>query len=239
MGKVARAYQQSQAPSARMEEFLPLVRRIAGKMSSRLPPSVELGDLVQAGCLGLAQAWSRFSSEGGACFESFASSRIRGSMLDWLRSEDLLPKAVRKESKRLDAAIGKLRHQLGREPREEEIAQAAGLSLSDFHESMASMANSRILSLEDLGVDSPEDIGVADSSTDPYEQLLGSQTALALSRAIDALPEREKLVLGLHHEEDMTFKDIASVLGLSEARVCQLHGQCLARIRSFLAKASF
>jgi RNA polymerase sigma factor for flagellar operon FliA len=237
MGKASKAYQQSQTPSVRMEEFIPLVRRIAGKMSSRLPPSVEMGDLVQAGCLGLAQAWSRFSTEGGASFESFASSRIRGAMLDWLRSEDLLPKAVRKESKRIDAVVVKLRHQLGREPREDEIAEAVGLPLSDYQDAMASMGNSHILSLEDLGVESPEDIGAADSSTDPYEQLLGSQTALALVRAIESLPEREKLVLSLHHEEERTFKEIALILNLSEARICQLHGQCLSRIRSFLARS--
>lgn len=238
MGKASKAYQQSHTSSSRMEEFIPLVRRIAGKMSSRLPPSVELGDLIQAGCLGLAQAWSRFSTEGGACFESFASSRIRGAMLDWLRSEDLLPKSVRKELKRIDASMGKLRHQLGREPREEEIAEAVGLSLFDYQAAMASMANSHILSLEDLGVDTPENIGAADSSTDPYEQLLGSQTARALALSIDALPEREKIVLSLHHEEEMTFKEIGLILDLSEARICQLHGQCLGRIRSFLAKAS-
>ena len=237
MGKAAKAYQQSSAPLAGMEEFLPMVRRIAGKMSSRLPSSVEVGDLIQAGCLGLAQAWGRFSSEGGTSFETYASSRIRGAMLDWLRSEDLLPKAARRESKRIDAALGKLRHQLGREPRDEEIAEALGLPLADYQESIASLENSHLLSLEDLGVESPEDLAAADSSSDPYELLLGSQTARGLIRAIDALPERERMILSLHHEEEMTFKEIAQILELSEARICQLHGQCLSRIRSHMAKA--
>lgn len=236
VGKASKAYQQSLAPSTPMEAFLPLVRRIAGKMGSRLPASVQVGDLVQAGCLGLVQAWSRFSVDGGASFESYASSRIRGAMLDWLRSEDLLPKAVRKESKRIDATIVKLRNELGREPREEEIAEAAGLALSDYQDSMASMTNSHLLSLEDLGVESPEDIGRADSSSDPYEQLLGSQTATMLVDAIESLPERERMVLSLHHEEEMTFREIAEILNLSEARICQLHGQSLSRIRGFLSK---
>lgn len=236
MGKAAKAYQQSSTSSAKMEEFLPLVRRIAGKMSTKLPRSVEVGDLIQAGCVGLAQAWSRFSTDGGASFESYASSRIRGAMLDWLRAEDLLPKSARKESKRIDAAIAKLRNQLGREPREEEIAEELAISLEDFQSNLASFENSQILSLEDLGIENPDELGQADPSSDPYEALLGSQTAKLLNKAIDALPEREKLILSLHHEEDMTFKDIAKILDLSEARICQLHGQSLSRIRSFLAK---
>ena len=238
MGKASKAYLQSQAPSSGMEEFIPLVRRIAGKMASRLPSSVEVGDLIQAGCLGLAQAWGRFSVEGGSSFETYASSRIRGAMLDWLRSEDLLPKSARKESKKIDAAIVKLRNQLGREPREEEIANSLGVSLDDYQDSMASLENSHLLSLEDLGVESPEDLAAADSSHDPYELLLGSQTAKLLTYAIDNLPEREKLILSLHHEEEMTFKQIAEILDLSEARICQLHGQSLSRIRAHLSKAN-
>jgi RNA polymerase sigma factor for flagellar operon FliA len=236
MGKAAKAYQQSSHSSAKMEELLPLVRRIAGKMSTKLPRSVEVGDLIQAGCVGLAQAWSRFSLEGGASFESYASSRIRGAMLDWLRAEDLLPKSARKESKRIDAAIAKLRNQLGREPREEEIADELDISLEHFQSNIASFENSQILSLEDLGIENPDEIGQADPSSDPYESLLGSQTAKLLKKAIDTLPDREKMVLSLHHEEDMTFKDIAKILDLSEARICQLHGQSLSRIRSYLAQ---
>jgi RNA polymerase sigma factor for flagellar operon FliA len=236
MGKASKAYQQSQAPASGMEVYLPLVRRIAGKMSSRLPPSVEMGDLVQSGCVGLAQAWTRFSTEGGANFESYASSRIRGAMLDWLRNEDLLPKGARKETKRIDSAMAKLRNQLGREPREDEVADFLGLQLDDYQDTLATLDNSHLLSLEDLGVESPEDIATADSSSDPYELLLGSQTALRLTAAIAALPERERLVLSLHHEEEMTFKEIAQIIELSEARICQLHGQALSRIRSHLAK---
>ena len=238
MGKASKAYLQSQAPSSGMEEFLPLVRRIAGKMSSRLPSSVEVGDLIQAGCIGLAQAWGRFSLEGGSSFETYASSRIRGAMLDWLRDEDLLPKSARKESKRVDAAIFKLRNQFGREPREDEIAHALGLTLEDYQYSIASLENSHLLSLEDLGVENPEDLASSTSSHDPYEILLGSQTAQMLIDAIETLPEREKLVLSLHHEEEMTFKQIAEIMDLSEARICQLHGQLLSRIRSRLAKMS-
>lgn len=238
MGKAFNAYKRNQAPAEGMAAHLPFVRRIAGKMASRLPSSVDVNDLIQAGCEGLAQAWERFSPDAGSPFEAFASSRVRGAMLDWLRSEDLLPKAARAESKRLDSATSALRQELGRAPREEEIAARAGMSLSDYQESMASLDNSRLLSLEDLGAENPEDFVPASLSSDPFEQLLASQTAQLLAQAIDDLPERERLVLSLHHEEELTFKEIAQILDLSEARICQLHGQCLSRIRGQLAKNS-
>lgn len=238
MGKAFNAYRQSQSPSEGMAAHLPMVRRIAGKLASRLPSSVDVNDLIQAGCEGLVQAWARFSQDAGPQFEAFASSRVRGAMLDWLRSEDLLPKAARAESKRLDSAAAALRHELGRAPREDEIAERVGMSLPEYQESMASFENSRFLSLDDMGLQSPEDFIAAAPGADPFEQLLASQTAHLLTQAIEELPERERLVLSLHHEQELTFKEIAQILELSEARVCQLHGQCLSRIRGHLAKRS-
>lgn len=233
MSKAADAYRANQRSGAPdMTQFMPLVRRIAGKLSSKLPPHVEIGDLVQAGCVGLVQAWGRFDQAGGASFETFASSRIRGAMLDWLRDEDLLPKAVRQESKRVDSALIALRNELGREPSELEIATKLGLSLDELQDSMSSAQTSRFLSFEDLGVESPESLFRADPGSDPFEQLVGSQLARDLERAIGSLPDKERLVLSLHHEEEMTFKEIALTLNLSEARICQLHNQALARLRS-------
>lgn len=237
MKKASQAYlseTQSSAPAS-LEQFLPLVRRIAHKMSSRLPASVEVGDLIQAGCLGLAQAWGRFSETGGASFETFAGTRIRGAMLDWLRAEDQLPKQTRQDARKVESAIGQLRSALGREPREEEVADAVGLALDDYQSLVAQVDGAHLIHLEDLASDGHEPWSSSDSSGDPLAQLMESESAKALASFIDSLPEREQLVLSLHHEEEMTFKEIGLVLDISEARVSQLHSHALTRIKSLLA----
>lgn len=231
MRNAAKAYQQQQ-PTPSLESFVPLVRRIASKMHPRLPERVEIGDLVQAGCEGLLQAWGRWSPDGGASFETFAGTRIKGAMLDWLRQEDMLPKRERANAKKIDAALRALRQELAREPREEEIAQKLGWGLGEL-QAQLSLGGAHVLSYDELDLDSPIE-GVAEerNAYDPLESAIARDQAKKLCARVELLPEKERLVLSLYHEGDLTFKEIGLTLDLSEARVCQLHGQAIARLRS-------
>lgn len=237
MKKASQAYlsQSSERPSGSLEQFLPLVRRIAGQMSTRLPANVEVDDLVQAGCVGLAQAWERFSEAGGASFETFAGSRVRGAMLDWLRDEDQLPKRSRSDARQAEAAMSRLRHALGREPREEEVAQALGVALEDYQALTDLVDGAHLLRFEDLGPEAQDFALPSGSSDDPLARLMETESARALAGFIDALPERERLILSLHHDQEMTFKEIGLTLDLSEARISQLHAHALTRVKSLLA----
>lgn len=240
MTKASQAYLSHSRPpagqSASLDALIPMVRRIAGHMATRLPPSVEIDDLIQAGCLGLAQARERFDPSQGASFETFASARARGAMLDWLRAEDQLPKRSRSEARAAERAISQLRHALGREPREEEIAERLGMALDDYQALGALVDGAHLLRFEDLTPEGPEALLGSEPDENPLSQLMRSESAKALARLIDALPERERLILSLHHEQELTFKEIGLVLELSEARVSQLHAHAMARARSLVAE---
>ena len=228
-------------PESRLPEFAPLVRRLALQMLARLPASVELDDLVQAGLIGLLNAMRRYEEVADARFETYATTRIRGAMLDELRSQDWLPRSVRTKAKKIEQTIGKLEQTNLRAPTEAEIANALGVGLGDYHELLSDAQGTHILNYEDFNTgdeEGPSNWLQTQADTqgghDPANGLLAADFKRALVQAIEALPEREQLVLSLCYEQGLNLKEIGAVLNVSEARVCQLRTQTTARLRAHL-----
>ena len=221
---------------ALIRRHVPLVRRIALHMIAKLPPNVELDDLIQVGMIGLAEALSRFESEQGVQFETFASQRIHGAMLDELREGDWMSRSSRKSQKDIEHALHRLEQRLGRTPLESEIADELGMDLDDYQSLLGKVRGTQLVYLEDMsGGDEGEDFlerHVADSGADPFALLRNHRLRVALVEAIKALPEREQYIMGMYYEHDMNLKEIAAVLGVTESRVCQLHSQAIARLRT-------
>ncbi|MBL8357717.1 MAG: RNA polymerase sigma factor FliA [Delftia acidovorans] len=221
---------------ALIRRHVPLVRRIALHMIAKLPPNVELDDLIQVGMIGLAEALSRFESEQGVQFETFASQRIRGAMLDELREGDWMSRSSRKSQKDIEHALHRLEQRLGRTPLESEIADELGMDLDDYQSLLGKVRGTQLVYLEDMsGGEEGEDFlerHVADSGADPFALLRDHRLRVALVEAIKALPEREQYIMGMYYEHDMNLKEIAAVLGVTESRVCQLHSQAIARLRT-------
>jgi RNA polymerase sigma factor for flagellar operon FliA len=227
-------------PSSQDEQitkYAPLVKRIAYHMMARLPASVEVDDLIQVGLIGLMDAVSRFDGTQGAQFESYATQRIRGSMLDELREADWLPRHVRQKSRQIEAAINKLEQRNGKAPTEQEISAELGMPIDQYQSMLGDVKCSQLLYYEDF---SDEDSAsfleryLADGSSDPLAVLEDEGFRDSLIAAIHGLPERERSMMGMYYEQDMNLKEIGAVLGVSESRVCQLHSQAVARLRAQL-----
>jgi RNA polymerase sigma factor for flagellar operon FliA len=225
--------------SALLKQYSPLVRRLAHQMIAKLPANVELDDLIQVGMIGLSDALSRFDANQGVQFETFATQRIRGAMLDELRGNDWMSRGDRRHQRSIEAAVHKLEQRFGRAPSESEIAREMGLSLADYQELLGKVRGTQLIYLEDMGggEDGDEDYldrHVADEEANPIMRLEDRRMREALVEAIKQLPEREQYVMSMYYEQDMNLKEIAAVLGVTESRVCQLHSQSIARLRSRL-----
>ena len=219
-----------------LKQYSSLVRRLAHQMIAKLPANVELDDMIQAGMIGLNDALGRFDLAQGVQFETFATQRIRGAMLDELRNGDWMSRGNRKQQRQIEAAMHKLEQQFGRAPAESEIAGAMGLSLADYQEMLGKVRGTQLLHLEDLGGsgegdDDYLDRHVADEAANPMAMLQDRRMREALVEAIKLLPEREQYVMSMYYEHDMNLKEIAAVIGVTESRVCQLHSQSIARLR--------
>jgi RNA polymerase sigma factor FliA len=221
---------------ALIRQYAPLVRRLAHHMAAKLPANVEIDDLIQVGMIGLAEALSRYQASQGVQFETFATQRIRGAMIDELREGDWMSRGNRKSQRDIEAAIRKLEHEFGRAPREGEIAQALELPLDEYQSLLYKVRGTQLVYLEDLsGSDESDDFldrHLGDGEADPMSRLRDRRLRESLVAAIEALPEREQLVMSLYYEQDMNLKEIAAVLGVTESRVCQLHNQTVARLRT-------
>lgn len=218
-------------------KYAPLVKRIAYHMMARLPASVEVDDLIQVGLIGLMDAVGRFDGTQGAQFESYATQRIRGAMLDELREADWLPRHVRQKSRQIETAIHKLEQRNGRAPSEQEISAELGLPIDQYQSMLGDVKCSQLLYYEDF---SDEDSAsfleryLVDGASDPLAVLEDEGFRDSLIAAIHHLPERERSMMGMYYEQDMNLKEIGAVLGVSESRVCQLHSQAVARLRAQL-----
>jgi RNA polymerase sigma factor FliA len=218
-------------------QYRPLVKRLAQKMMMRLPFNVEIDDLIQVGMIGLADALTRFDPTQGVELEAFAAQRIRGAMLDELRQNDHLSRGVRSQQRSVKVATQKLEHQLGRAPTDGEIAQALGLSLTEFREVSVANQGTQLVHLEDLGCQFEGrsdflDFHLSDENSNPAVKLQDRRMRVALVEAIQNLPEREQQVMSFYYEQDLNFREIATLLGVTESRICQMHTQCVARLRA-------
>jgi len=218
-----------------IRQYSPLVRRLAHQMIAKLPANVEVDDLIQVGLIGLSDALSRFDAEQGVQFETFATQRIRGAMLDELRGGDWMSRGTRRQQREIETAVHKLEQRLGRAPLESEIAAEMGLPLTEYQELLGKVRGTQLVYLEDMsGDDGDEDYldrHVADHGSNPMAHLSDGRMRAALVQAIKNLPEREQFVMGMYYEHDMNLKEIAAVLKVTESRVCQLHSQAIARLR--------
>ena len=221
-----------------LTEFAPLVKRTAHHMMAKLPASVQVDDLIQAGMIGLMDAIGRYQGSLGAKFETYAVQRIRGAILDELRQADWLPRSLRKNMRSIESAVSTLEQRFGRAPNEQELASEMNMSLPDYQEMLQDSRGCQLIYYEDFaGQDDNSilDYHCQDNTNNPLELLLDENFRTALIKSIEGLPEREKAVMGMHYEQDLNLREIGEVLGVSESRVCQLHSQAIARLRSKVA----
>lgn len=215
--------------------YAPLVKRIAYHLIGRLPASVLVDDLIQAGMLGLLDAANQYDQSQGASFETYATIRIRGSMLDELRRNDWAPKSVHRKARELADAIHTIEMTTGRAARDDEIAEAMGISLDDYYKILQDSSASRMVSLDDSGDDNfTSGFSIADDSDVPAENVAEDQFRGELARAISQLPERERMVMVLYYDRELNLKEIGAILKVSESRVSQIMSQAHGRLRSRL-----
>ena len=228
-----RAVQRSVADDA-VARHADLVRRIAHHLAARLPASVEVDDLIQAGMIGLIEASRSYDPDQGASFETYASIRIRGSMIDEIRRGDWVPRSVHRRARDAAATIRRLEQASGRAASATEVAEAMEMPLPDYLRLIEDAARGQVLSLESRIEDQGELDTPATGGPNPQQVLERSQFGEELGKAISVLPEREQLVLSLYYEQELNLKEIGAVLGVSESRVCQIHGQAMLRLRGRL-----
>ncbi|HCV78856.1 MULTISPECIES: RNA polymerase sigma factor FliA [Pseudomonadaceae] len=220
-----------------INRYAPLVKRIAYHLLARLPASVQVEDLMQAGMIGLLEASRKYDAGKGASFETYAGIRIRGAMLDEVRKGDWAPRSVHRNTRMVTDAIRAVEARTGRDAKDSEVAAELKLSLDEYYGILGDTMGSRLFSFDDLmegGEHGLEESG--SHELEPGRGLEDERFRKALADAIANLPERERLVLSLYYDEELNLKEIGEVLGVSESRVCQLHSQCAARLRARLAE---
>lgn len=239
-GKLAQS-----APSELLAQHAPLVRRLALQLIARLPASVELDDLIQVGMMGLLDAAEKYQDDQGAKFETYASQRIRGAMLDELRANDWVSRGLRKSSRGVSMAVRAQEQKLGRAPNEREIAQELELPLEAYQQLLNEIHGCQLVYYEDFDRGDGEkrennfldrqDHGDRVLADEPLTQLLQGDFRRQLVAAIGELPEREQLLLSLYYDEELNLREIGAVLEVTQSRVCQLHSQAISRLRASLA----
>ena len=222
-----------------LRRHLPLVRRVVQRLAARKPPHIETDDLVSWGIVGLLDAIVKYDSKKEASFSTYAQFRIRGAILDHLRSLDWVPRSVRQKASLIEKVSRQLEGTLGRPPLEEEIASELGVSLDAYQELLTKVGEMSLFSLEDLGFGGGEERfsferAIEEGDADPLGTLLTRERVAIVAEAIRRLPERERTVVTLYYHEELTMKEVGGVLGLTESRVSQLHSQAVLRMKGYL-----
>lgn len=232
MSKVA-AYQQQDDRTKLVEQHAPLVKRIAHHLMARLPASVIVDDLIQAGMIGLLEAARNFDGGKGASFETYAGIRIRGSMLDEIRKGDWTPRSVHKNGRAITDAINKVERETGQDARDVDVAKKMDVSIDQYHQMLNEVNAGKIIGIEDLGV--TEDVITTEKekgNNSPLDDLMQGAFQKALAHTITTLPEREAIVLSLYYDEELNLREIGEVLEVSESRVSQIHSQAMIKLKS-------
>jgi len=215
--------------------YAPLVKRIAHHLMARLPASVQLEDMLQAGMLGLIEAAGKFDASKGASFETYAGIRIRGSMIDEIRRGDWVPRSVHKNARMIAQIIKDIEQSTGRDARDTEVAAKLGVEVSEYRQMLMDVSNGHMMDFDGMGVS--EDFftqGLSETSLTPLERIQKEDFRNSLASAIATLPEREKLVLALYYDEELNLKEIGEVMGVSESRISQINSQAMLRLQSRL-----
>lgn len=237
-----KVWSDQKARDALITQYAYLVKITAGRVVTSLPPNVERDDLVSAGVIGLIKAIDQFDTERNVKFETYAIALIRGAILEMLREQDWVPRSIRERVKTLERTYFDLEGRLGRPASDEEVAEALGLEIDDFHSLLADTGRASLLSLDDIVLSSEgsEKIHLADVVHDETSNTLAEVEIKEMKRilgtAIDRLPPRENLVITLYYYEGLTFKEIGKILEVSESRVYQLHTQAVLRLRGYLQR---
>lgn len=214
----------------------PLVKRLAHHLISRLPASVQLDDLIQAGMIGLLEAARQYDASQGASFQTYASIRIRGAMLDEMRRLDWTPRSVHRKAREVAEATREIENETGREATDAEVAARIGISLDEYHHILCDVSTSKVFSIDQ---EDSETGGVPETPGDeptPLAMLEEAGFRRALAAAIAELPERERLVMALYYDEELNLREIGAVLGVSESRVSQIHGRIMLKLRGLMAE---
>ena len=222
-------------------KYSPMIKYVANRIAMRLPPHIEVDDLISVGVLGLMDAITKYDSSRGAKFKTYAEFRVRGAILDELRSLDWVPRSIRQKASQVDKVVQGLQAKLRRQPEDEEVAKEMGLSLDQFHETLNETKSIPIFSLEDLGIakESGDQQSLLDclagkADADPQTQIRLVELKEIIAKAIDALPEKERLMVSLYYYEELTMKEIGAVLDITESRVSQIHSKAVYRLRTKL-----
>jgi RNA polymerase sigma factor FliA len=219
-------------------EHVPLVKTLAQRLVQRLPAQVEMNDLMSVGVLGLIDAAGRYKPSLGVPFDAFARRRVHGAMLDALRELDWAPRSLRRLRRDVDSTIATLRHRLGREPQEAEIAKEMNLSPQEYDRALDQLRSLELASLRQLDAPAPDGASLIELCVDPGEgavsQLERKELRAHLAKAIEELPERERQIIALYYEQELTLAEIGEVIGVGESRVSQLRSLALSRLRASL-----
>lgn len=229
--------------NALVERYAPLVKYVAGRMAVNMPPSVEFDDLVSYGVFGLIDAIEKFQPERGFKFKTYATTRVRGGIIDELRALDWIPRSTRQKARQIQEVYAGLENRLGRSAEDDEVAKEMNVSVSELHELIREISGTAVLSLDDvwhIGSDDDEvtivDTIEGDAKHHPGFKIERDEIKRLLIEAIRQLPDREKEVIALYYYEDLTLKEIGAVLGVTESRVSQLHSKAVLRLRGRLQR---
>lgn len=216
-----------------VEQYGPLVKRIAHHLLARMPASVQVEDLIQAGLIGLLEAARNYDISKGASFDTYAGIRIRGAMIDDVRRGDWAPRSVHRNTRRITEALYKVESRVGRDASDQEVADELGVPVDDYYQMLQDSASSKLFSYDEIvGDDEYPKQQPSSASISPLGGVEHEARRQALASAIGSLPERERLVLALYYDEELNLKEIGLVLGVSESRVSQIHSQAALRLRS-------
>jgi RNA polymerase sigma factor FliA len=221
-----------------IEDYAPLVKRIAYHMMMRMPASVQVDDLIQAGMIGLIEASQKYDASRGASFETYAGIRIRGAIVDEMRRGDWVPRSVHRNARRVSQAVAAVEARTGRDATDSEVAAELGVGLNEYFEMLQDSNGSRLFSYEETFGEEDSNIDASEHSSafvSPLDGIQRDGLKMALMKAIALLPERERMVLALYYDQELNLKEIGMVLGVSESRVSQIHSQAAARLRHKLA----
>lgn len=246
--EVWKKYKETHSDEAREELILyyaPMVKYVAGRVSSGLPPSVEFGDLVSYGVFGLLDAIDKYDPDRGIKFETYAIARIKGAIIDELRADDWVPRSMRFKAREIERAYIELETKLRRNPSDEEVARKLGITLDNYLETLNRLSFISLVALDELwsvGGDKPDQVSLADTvedvkAKDPSQMFEIEEMKNIIAVAIKKLPERERIVISLYYYEGLTMREIGEALSVTESRVCQLHTKAILRLRARLSQA--
>ncbi len=222
-----------------IRSYLPLVKRVVHRMAGRLPKDVDSAEMLNSGIIGLVDALEKFDPSHDTNFATYAQFRIKGAILDSFRTQDWLPRSVRYKSHQIEQAYQRVEQRLGRPAEDQDIAIELGVSIQTLQKMLAEVGNIVLLSFEELGFGHGEERFVSDESLiskgqDPLNRLLGGERVSVIARALDRLPEKERLVISLYFYEELNLKEIGEILGVTESRASQIRSRALIRLKNYL-----